>query len=738
MTITTSLPVTTTPATYCITHSPRLKPLVLALLAISASQTSLAQQTEQTKKAVMPTVVIEAMSEQDPSKSYTNYKQAKVNRNGQDVKDTPQTIDTIDVQKYKLYGVNDLSVMLAGTPGVNTQYDMRGDGIMIRGFSADSNDIYRDGVRESGQVRRSTANVERIEILKGPASLLYGRSAGGGVINMVSKYANFESPSSVGVYAGSWDARGVTLDVNQVTSENLAVRVTGEVGDSDSFRKGIENDIRMISPSFTYNNREGLEWTVQYTYDELTRTPDRGPTYESLPEDTPIRTSFAQEGDYVEDILNVLRSDVRYQLTENWKLHWSLSQREAEQNFDHFYGGTWCDENGKTITGTNCDWQGLVRQNSYAWQETMNKTTANSVELQGEFNTGSLQHNIMVGIDSAWEDREPQLYTNRAPLLYGYVNPFTGEKRSDRGTIARPAASTDNKHTAESQAMFVQDVITLVPSVKLVVGARYDWYEFESTNQLLAPGAANRSRNYSDNNISPSVGVVWQPTEAHSIYASYNKSFAPYGGRSMLSVDTSSSAVYDAEPQFQEQYEVGIKSDWLEHRLNTQFSVFNIEKSNIRYRPDPDNDPYTWAVQGKQRSRGAEFSWIGRVIDSVYVRGGYGWQEATVIEDVVTPALVDNYLANTGKESGNVFVRYVPSDNWYMEAGVTHMGSQWTNLANTARLEGYQRFDAAIGYSLRNINITLAVSNLNDEEYWRSSSMPGSPRNVLLRANYQF
>ena len=138
--------------------------------------------------AVLPTLKIEAMSELDPIKSYVDYDQANVTRNGLKKKDIPQTIDTIDVQKYKIYGSNDLSIMLQGTPGVSSNYDMRGDGITLRGFSADTGDIYRDGIRESGQVRRSTANSERIEILKGPASVLYVRSAGGGVINIVSKY----------------------------------------------------------------------------------------------------------------------------------------------------------------------------------------------------------------------------------------------------------------------------------------------------------------------------------------------------------------------------------------------------------------------------------------------------------------------------------------------------------------------------------------------------------------------
>jgi len=238
--------------------------------------------------------------------------------------------------------------MLQGTPGVSTSYDMRGDGITIRGFGADTGDIYRDGIRESGQVRRSTANIERIEILKGPASVLYGRSAGGGVVNMVSKFANFDSKSSVGAYAGSYDNYGTTADINQVLNDNLAVRLTGEYGESGSFRSGIENKIEMFSPSFTYKNDDGtLTWTTQYTYDKLGRVPDRGPSRDILPAGTSIKMGFAQDGDYVDDILQVVRTDVNYQYAPDWNFHWAASYRQAEQNFDHFYFGTYCGLDGK-------------------------------------------------------------------------------------------------------------------------------------------------------------------------------------------------------------------------------------------------------------------------------------------------------------------------------------------------------------------------------------------------------
>ncbi len=380
------------------------------------------------KTAVLSTLVIEAMDEGDPLKTYVDYKKANVTRNGLDKKDIPQTIDTIDVSKYKLYGSNDLSVMLQGTPGVTTTYDTREDGIMLRGFDSDSSDIYRDGIRESGQVRRSTANIERIEILKGPASVLYGRSAGGGVINMVSKFANFDSKSSVGMYTGSYENIGGTVDINRAINENVAVRLTGELGDSNSFREGIGSKIEMISPSFTYrNDDQNLIWTTQYTYDKIDRTPDRGPTFDNLPTGTSIKMGFAQSGDYIYDESEVLRTDLKYEYAPGWEFHWAASYREAYQNFDHFYSGTYCGLDGKTFEGKACTTpKGYVSQ-IYYWQETSNKTTSNTFDIKGEFNTGSIKHNLMLGTDWVYEQREPKLantYANgsdKGQSINGYV-----------------------------------------------------------------------------------------------------------------------------------------------------------------------------------------------------------------------------------------------------------------------------------------------------------------------------
>lgn len=644
-------------------------------------------------------------------------------------RDVPQTIDTIDVNKYKSYGINDLSIMLDGIPGINTSYDMRGEGIMVRGFSADSGDIYRDGIRDSGQIRRSTANVERIEILKGPGSVLYGRGSGGGVINLVNKRANFETESSATLRAGSWNNFGGTLDLNHVVNENVAVRLTADREQADSFRSGIRTRNEMISPSVYVDTHTGLRWLGQYTYDNFWRVPDRGPSYDELPAGVSTRTGFAHPGDYTEDTLRTLRSDLSYDFNSAWSVRWVAARREASQDFDHYYGGTYCNDAGRTNAGASCNYRGRISQ-VYAWQETNNETDSHTFDLIGRFQTGWVQHDTLVGVELSEETRHPRLATARNT---SFIDPFNvGSDWPER--VQRGAATQHNLHESTSRALYLQDMLSFGPQWKVLAGLRYDRFEFRSTNRLN--GA---TRAYEGNSVSPRVGVVWQPLDAHSLYASYSKSYAPYGGRGMLSVSVDSSAVYDAEPQHSRQLEAGIKSDWLDGNLSTTLAVYELEHYNIRYRPDAENDPFTWAVRGKNRSRGIEFTALGRMTRTLYVRGGVAFMEAEVGQDVSNPAVVGNNLSGTARRNGNLFLRYAPEGRFYGEVGVTYTSARYLDTDdNSSMLPGYARVDGLIGYRDGPWTATLALSNLLDKTYWRSSSMPGAPRSVLLSVNRKF
>ena len=272
-----------------------------------------------------------------------------------------------------------------------------------------------------------------------------------------------------------------------------------------------------------------------------------------------------------------------------------------------------------------------------------------------------------------------------------------------------------------------------------MLGVRYDSYDF-ATNDVRN----QRKRSYRDDSLSPNIGFVWQPIESQSFYTSYSKSFSPYGGRGLLGVSTTiNPSLYDAEPQYNEQYEIGVKSDWLDGRLNTQLSVFDITKNNIRYQPDSVNRPNDWEVGQKQQSQGVEFSFIGQVLDNLYVRGGYGYTDAKWKNDSRTTVkeedrLKGKKLAKISENTGNLFVRYLPTEKWYGEVGATYVGSYYTTDKNLIKMPDWTRVDAAVGYKDDKWGATFAVNNLTDKEYWRSNSMPGTPRNYLFRVNYYF
>ncbi|WP_258238456.1 TonB-dependent receptor [Arcobacter sp. CECT 8986] len=702
---------------------------LVVMLSLAASQTLLSASSIEKKdkeekskfSAVLPTVYVEAMEEDDLTKGYVNYENASITRNNMSIKEIPQTIDTLNIQKNKNYGTNDLSSILEGNAGIDTTYDMRSDNIFIRGFRADSNDIYRDGIRESGQVRRSTANIERVEILKGPASLLYGRSNGGGVINMVSKYANFDNSSNIGLLLGSWKNRGLNLDVNRAVNDNVAVRFVSDITKGETFRKGIDKDIenetKMFSPSITVTDNDKIKWTAQYTYDYANRTPDRGPDKEQYDlMGISYDKAFAHDGDYVKDKLQILRSNLDIQLNDKWNFNWAVAYRKAEQNFDHYFLGTY-------IPATR-----LLNQ-SYAWQETENKTFSNTFTLNGEFNTGSILHNLTFGVDFSKEKREPKLYSTRDQLF----DPFNS---SSWTRIAKADATIKNDHKGISKGVFIEDVISLTPDFKVVLGGRFDKYTFSSTD------ISNNHSTYDGDSFSPRVGIVYDINDNHTVYASYNKSFSPYGGNSYLGVSASANAdTFNDEPEYNEQYEVGIKSDWLDGNLSSTLSLYQIEHYNIRYRPSWETDLTKWYQRGKERSRGAELSIIGKMYEDFYLRTSVGVMDAKVIEDNSNPDNEGHHLGNTAQLNGNIFVRYAPqSEHFYGEVGLTHVGKRYfySRSGEESTLDSFNRVDSMLGWKYKDVNITLGILNLFDKDYWRSSTMPGASRSATLRLNYKF
>ena len=711
--------------THNFTH--KILPALLMLAFCPASFADELKQTENEENetgkyaATLPTVHVVAQSDSSVLKGYVNYGEAAATRNGLLVKEIPQSVDILNIQKNKNYGTNDLSSILEGNAGIDATYDMRGESIYIRGFQADANDIYRDGVRESGQVRRSTANIERVEILKGPSSVLYGRSNGGGVINMVSKYANFHTSRNVGLLYGSYGTRNGNIDLNQAVNDHVAVRLVGEVGENHSFRDRADSKNRMISPSITVRT-DKLRWTGEYLYDYAKRIPDRNPS-KSVYDQMGIgyRKGFAHPGDFATDRLQTWRSNLSFDFNDNWKLEWQLARRKASQDFDYFYGGSYNAA------------RRLLNQN-YAWQQTDNTTLSNTLTLNGKFKIGRFDNHLTVGYDYSKERRNPTIGTRRN----NNINPYAGyESWEPSGRLS--AATIRNRHKAETHGLFVQNIFSATPQLKIAAGGRYEQFRFSSVN------IRNRSSSYKGHHFSPNLGVVWDVNPQHTLYAGFHKSYSPYGGGSgYLGIDAASdSATFNTSPEMNKQYEAGIKSSWLDNRLSTTLAVYHMEHYNRRYRPTVEIVGIG-AVRGKERSRGIELGATGQLAKKWYLRASLGWMSAKVLDDKESPALSGKPLSNTSKFQGNVFLRFIPTEHFYAEAGLTASGKRYANSVNrsgkleSSTLPGFVRLDMMAGYTRKNWNITGAVTNVLNQKYWRSDSMPGNPRSFTLRVNYSF
>lgn len=684
----------------------------------------------------LPTIVVEGMSDYGRTIGYINYDEASVARTGHSLKDTPFTIETLNIQRNRNYGTNDLSSILEGTAGIDASYDMRGEGIKLRGFDISANDIYQDGIRLSGQLRRSTANVERVEILKGPASVLYGRTNGGGVVNLVSKKANFSPRAVISGRVGSYDKYGGEIDVNHIVNDSFAFRIVGDYEDARSFRKGIQHESYMISPSFIYQ-KDKFTLEAGYTYDMMDRIPDRSPTkFEYDKMGVSYKDGFARDGDFVEDELHLFRVGASYEFSPKWKTSLNFGYRKSSQNFDHHFAGTFNERTG------------LLSQN-YAWQETDNDTLSASLLVNGEFDTGFLNHKITLGYDYTDEDRKPYLASANARTAKKYgldpkllmINPYD---RSSWGSNPgkRIAATMDRHHEGTTHSIFLHDLISITDNFKIALGGRFDSYEFKSTNKMTGV-----STKYDDNEFSPNAGLIWTIFDDHHLYASYSKSFAPYGGRGYLGVSIGADPDTFSDPEYNEQYEVGIKSDWLDGALSTTLAFFINEHNDIRYKPDPDNNPFLWAIRGKEESKGVDLTVIGEIYNGLFVRASVGYMDTEIKEDKNYPELEGEKLRNTSRVQGNIFVRYAPTDIWFAEAGVTHVGKRYNYSHNRKthsvsyedNLDAYTRVDLMAGYRFNdNLSATVAVHNLTDEDYWRSTSMPGAGRTFLAKINYEF
>ncbi|MBC3483853.1 TonB-dependent siderophore receptor [Pseudomonas sp. SWRI77] len=690
----------------------RLSPLPLGLsLLFSASLANAATTT-------LPELSVTAESEREQDNPRVK-EVSTATRTSTPVRYVPQAIDTVKTANVLDYGSNTLGKALEGIPNVSSGADTRFDSVRIRGFDA-SNDFYLDGVRDDSQYIRDLNNIERVEVLKGPAAVLYGRGSQGGIVNRVSKAPEHGRRSSIEAQGGSQDLRSLYADLSADPSDTISLRLNLGNEDSNSFRDGIDGSRQLFAPSMSWQLTPDLNWLVQYEYSRYNRTPDRGiPGVNGRPADVSRSTTYGDtQRDYIDDRAQSLRSRLNYQLNEAWQLRHTLGLFKLDSEFDNTYA-----------TGYNASNNTVTRQR---WQQDLNtRNLFNNLEAEGDFNTLGLEHKLLVGLEFGSQRRDPTLYT--APT--GTVPSLDVGNPNRNLQHNGPLLVSSNNHTVvESRGLYLQDQVRLNDQWQILAGVRFDQFEVETTNKIKGISEPQDS-----NTTSPRLGVVYTPWRDHSFYASWSKTFSPVGGGLIGITPGAPGNTNDTGPEMTRQKEIGVKSDWLDQRLTTTLAVYELELYNRRTRDA--NNPEIIVLTGLQRSRGIELTATGNIVGNWYVRGGIGLQDATIVKDNNNQE--GNRINDVAKRNASLFVTWKPELGWYAETGLTLVGDRYADNQNTTVMPGYGRWDALAGYRTHDWDVRAALNNIADKTYYSSATsaaqiQPGDPRSLVVTSTYRF
>jgi iron complex outermembrane receptor protein len=587
--------------------------------------------------------------------------------------------------------------------GVSASGASEGAGLSvnIRGFG--NAPVLLDGFRQFGVVglqnTQETANLERIEVLKGPSSILYGEIQPGGLINLVSKQPLTEPFYGAELQVGNRAFVRPRIDFSGPLTEdkNLLYRVNALFERSDSFRDFTTDSRRFfIAPTLTWKIGKQTDLTFQLDYLDSRQPFDSGLVADgNRVVDVPRDRIVNEPDDYVENKTLNVGYNFEHRFNENWKLRNSfryLSKNILEEfaipfSFDAATGIV-----TRNFGGFDIDVEGYSLQTN----------------LIGTIKTGSVKHTLLFGVDlNQSTDDTFAGFDFLNPLPLDIFNPIYGT--AVRPDFRTTDAFVDRRIQERRLGIYFQDQIEILQNLKLIAGLRYDTVETEVRNNPTAfnPVAFDVTQN--DSAVTPRIGLVYQPIKAISLYGSYSQSFAP------STESNFSGNILEAERG--EGWEVGVKAEVLDGRLAATLAYFDITKQNVAT-PDPNN-PFFNIAAGEQRSRGVELDVIGEILPGWNVIASYAYTDAKVTEDNIIP--IGNRLPGTPRHSANLWTTYEIQKGILkglgFGVGFNFVSQREGDVNNSFQLDPYFLTNAAIFYKRDRYKFALNFKNIFDVDY---------------------
>ncbi|MGD1898898.1 MAG: TonB-dependent siderophore receptor [Phormidesmis sp.] len=622
------------------------------------------------------------------------------------LRDVPQSVQVIPQAVIEDQEVLRLGDALRNVSGVvSNSNDPRGERFIIRGFSDSS--ILRDGFRQTDSADgnagfQELATVEQVEVLKGPAAILAGALEPGGAINLITERPLAEPFYEVGLTVGSRSILEPSVDVSGPLSSDGRVlyRLNMLLRQQDAhtdFTTPIDRNFIAPVVSWAINERTDLLFDVEYSNQtrpaEFAGLPALGERVADVPRD---RITGEPEDDARNESLRA-----GYELEHRFSDNWTIRNRFQYVDFD--------SELIANIVGqvVNEETGDLFR----IWLQ--NEQDSESYELQtnvvGKFNTGSIEHTLLAGVDWYHRDARTLRRFDFTPQpLFNIFNPVYGVPRPASFATAPPLTFESR---TESLGVYVQDQVELFDGLFLLAGLRYDTVTQEAENL-----ETNVDTSQSEDAFTPRFGVVYQPSEQIALYGSYSTSFRPNSGT------TRDDNFLD--PESGEQFEVGIRGDFLSDRLSANLAWFNITKQNVAT-ADPNSLPGQNFVvaTGEQRSQGVELDVIGEILPGWNIVANYAYTDTDITQD--NTGLQGNDLFGVPEHNANLWTTYEIQDGDLaglgFSIGLNYVGERFGDNANSYVLEDYFLTNAALSYERDNWRAALNVRNLFDVNYIESS-----------------
>lgn len=674
--------------------------------------------------------------------------------------ETPASIEIVPRQVIQDQKSTRIKDALENVSGVRPQPSLgTGTNFIIRGFQNGFR-IYRNGlglINGFGglQSEVDTANVESIEVLKGPASILYGRIEPGGLINITTKapltapyYALEQRFGSYDFYRTEWDATGPILG-----DRSLLYRFSGAYQSNNSFRDFGFNDRVLVNPTLTWRPTDATELTINVEGLDHEFKADYGiPAIGKRPAPIPISRSLDDPNTpRAHDSHVYLNTGLVHRFNDDWTVR-NRFLAIYEENDSTFVNPV--PAFGDALQADNR----TLNRNIFS-QEASTEAYVTNLDLIGKFEFWQTRHEVLLGYDYT---RSFSRYGNfgdynspNPALAIDIFNPAPsyGIPRSlFESTLATAAGDPNNLSEAklEWNGVYFQDQITLWDRLHILGGGRYDWVEkgrgygptYDAAEKAIAPTIRK------DEQFSPRVGILYQPWDVLSIYGNWSNSFGANNG-----VNAAGQA---QPPEIGEQFEVGVKADLFDQRLNATLAFYHLTKQNL-LTPDLSTPQLLDSIAiGEARSQGIELDLTGRVTESLNLIASYAYTDARVTHD--NSGLQGNRLSNIPEHAGSLWLKYdlvdfAPLDGLSLGIGTFLAGQREGDPANTFQLPGYVRLDAFAAYRFQvgksRLTAQLNIRNLLDKRYYESTDpdsnvaprlgiYPGAPLSFVgsLRLEY--